>query len=1340
MSSVFSHQLSLRTAQQSAPDALMMAQIAAALLEQDTVIDCVVRCLSTAATPGQETSQFVVYIVLSVAFNQTQWQSRLQDMFGVTQAANITLVPITSIPLTADGDVDEAVLSKLPMLDTELAQSWSRQLTLQPEIRQAATTIEERQFSLGHLHLTDLLPVKQRQLTLETSVEVPTASQSKLVMAEPSQALAISCGEPLQSADALPTNLAQALRRTAQRFPTQGITYIQTDGTDVVQPYAELLAEAERILAGLQQLQLEPQAKLIFQFDNNQDYIPAFWACMLGGFVPVPIAIAPVYEPDNAVVQKLCNAWEHLEKPIVLTNESVARGLRSLVDQLALEDFTLQTIEALQPGEAILQDDAGYTTQPNDLAVLLLTSGSTGAPKGVMLTHHNILSNVAASAQVNQFTDQDISLNWLRLDHVGSLVRCCIRDVYVGSQQIHAPAERVLENPLKLLDWIERYRVTFAWAPNFALGLINNRAQEIQQRQWDLTSLRSMLSVAEAIVPKTAQRFAELLAPHGFIPEMMHSAWGMSETCAAVTFSHRYLLNLASPDTTSVEVGAPTAGFQMRIVDSQDQVLSEKTVGRLQIKGPMVLSGYYQNPALNHSAWTEDGWFKTGDLGYFRQGRLTVTGREKDVIIINGLNHYSHEIEAIVETVDGVAVSYTAAVGIRQPKQDTDLLLIFFSPSESQSDLAALLRTVRRQIIRSIGISPTHLIPVDKSVIPKTSIGKLQRLQLKQQFESGEFDQQVKQIDLLLENENTIPHWFYEKVWHPKAAVVLAPQPFTDTTLIFLDTLGLGETLKETLISSSQACVTVTPGTEFAQLSDHDYQLEAGNPDHYRQLLEALADRAIITQIIHLWHYSEATTLDTIDALMAAQDAGLYSLLGLVKALAAVRTSTDPTVRLQVVASQGQVTTVGESVAYEKSPVRGMIKAFSKEMAWLDCRYLDLPIATIEENVTHVLRELKVLQLEREVAIRQGRRLVPVLKQVDFSEVQPRGIPFKDRGIYLLSDILDSNLGGIGVEIAKYLLQQYQARLILVEHSPLPARSTWPTYLDQSSEMAARIRALMSLEALGVVCYEVVDIRDLARLSVLIGQVEHHWQHDLDGVIHLAGGGTERALWQETKASLSDMLRLKMIGAWVLHQLTKEKSDCLFIHLGSVMDFWGEVTEGSYAVANSFLESFSHYQCIETSLQSYYFGSSPWSQVGLEQGYQGDDTGLAQGQIAMSGVQGIQSLLTGLNYARQPLLFGLDGRHRNVQQYTIAASQPTQQLRAYVTLEDWGSLAELQRLTVVDRIGTPSECELIEVSLTSGEVDFEKLNHLFGPAKPTTVAPRNPIECQLAEIWQTILE
>ncbi|MEM9908865.1 MAG: KR domain-containing protein, partial [Cyanobacteria bacterium P01_D01_bin.44] len=625
--------------------------------------------------------------------------------------------------------------------------------------------------------------------------------------------------------------------------------------------------------------------------------------------------------------------------------------------------------------------------------------------------------------------------------------------------------------------------------------------------------------------------------------------------------------------------------------------------------------------------------------------------------------------------------------------------------------------------------------------IPKTSIGKLQRLKLKQQFETGRFEQQVKQIDLLLENENTIPNWFYEKMWHPKASVVSAAQPTSGTTLIFVDALGLGEAFKKKWRSANGSakcdCVMVTPGLEFAQLSDHSYQLDHCNPDHYRQLLEALTD-CVITQIVHLWHYSEATTIDQIDALEVAQDVGLYSLLWLVQALAAVRTSADPTVRLQVVASQSQATKEGESIAYEKSPVLGVIKTLPKEIPWLDCRHLDLPIASLEENAVHILRELRVLQTECEVAIRGGQRLIPKLDLVNLTDAQPQGIPFKQGGVYLLS----GGLGGVGVEIARYLLQHYQARLILVGRSLLPERAAWATHLEQSDAMAVRIRALMSLEALGEVRYEAVDICDGIALSALITQAEHHWQRELDGVIHLAGVAPERALLKETKKSLAATLRPKIIGAWVLHQLVKEKADCLFIHFSSVLSFFGGATVGGYAAANSFLDSFGHYQRSETPVQSYCFGSSTWAQVGVNQGYEGADIRRAQGQIAMSITQGMQSLLTGLNYGQQRLIFGLDGSKRNVQRYEIATTQLTQQLRAYVTLQDQASLDDRQPPTVVDQFGTLSECKLTAVSSlplkVSGEVDFDQLATLSSGAG--FVAPRTPMEHRLAEIWQSILE
>lgn len=1323
-------------------------QLATALLRQDSVLDCVVRLRQSKDLSQQ---YLVVYVVLLGSFNEQRLKSYLWPELQEQSIPDVQIIPITHVPLLDNGEIDDAALAQLSVLDAGLSKRWQQYWQSHPDVDQVAVTVEPNAVPLSRLHLSEVLPETQltRKSSVEQSMTLTAASNSmSSETSEQSQRLSIARGEELSLEQPLPLNLAQALQRTAQTLPTQGITYIRMDGTEQVQTYPELLSQAKHILSGLQQLGIKPQEKIIFQFDNNQDYIPAFWACMLGGFVPVPISIAPVYEPGNAVVQKLCNTWEQLEKPLIFTNEQVGQQLKKLVAELNLTALRLQTLESLAVSATVPQGANGslaYESQPDDLAVLLFTSGSTGKPKGVCLTHYNILSNVAASAQVNQFTNQDISLNWLRLDHVGSLVRCSIRDIYVGSHQVHAPAELVLEQPLKLLDWIEQYQVTFAWAPNFALGLINDHADEIQRRKWDLSSLRSMLSVAEAIVPRTAQRFTELLTPFGLTPEKMHAAWGMSETCAAVTFSHRYLLALA-PDATAVEVGAPTAGFQMRVVDTQDQPLPENATGRLQIQGPMVLSGYYEDDVLNQTAFTHDGWFKTGDLGYLSNGRLTVTGREKDVIIINGLNHYSHEIEAVVEAVEGVEVSYTVACGIRRPGQNTDLLLVFFNSAESHADLGSLLRRIRSHVVRSLGISPTYLIPVEKAEVPKTSIGKLQRLKLKQQFEAGQFDQRIKQADILLENENTIPDWFYEKVWVAKAANLLCPLTKIGLTLIFVDRLGLGEALKDQLAnrdasSVSSEYVLVETGTEFRQLTAERYSLNPHHAYHYEQLLAALSQRnQPITQIIHCWQYDKLSFVDSLETLTAAQDLGLYSVLWLIQALASQSQHGDRTIRLQIVASHAQATDGKESVAYAKSPLLGLIKTVSKEIPWLDCRHLDLAVASAEENAAYVLNELQVLQQDQEVAVRDGYRRVPRLKPVRFSDEQCQDIPIQPEGFYVIS----GGLGGVAVEIAQYLMRHYRTRLLLLGRSPLPERSEWLTRVNAEDRTAERIQNLMKLEAIDSdrIHYEAVDICDFSRLLAVVEQLETQWQVSLNGIFHLAGTAPERLLLEESQALLADTLRPKMQGTWSLHQLAMRRNNCLFVSLSSVLSVFGGSMVGGYAVANSFLESFSQYQRCETGLQSYCFGSSTWSQIGVNKGYQGADARRAQGQMAMSVQQGLDSLLIGLGYRKQQLIFGLDGTKRPVQCLKETPVAPTHHFRAYGTLA--GTTVHLQPAAMVDnRFDTSSQCEftaLPELPLTAaGELDREGLSKLLALDNLGRVAPRNAVEQELVEIWQTVL-
>ncbi|PSB08434.1 polyketide synthase, partial [Pleurocapsa sp. CCALA 161] len=558
-----------------------------------------------------------------------------------------------------------------------------------------------------------------------------------------SQKLSIIEGKALQQVPNAPKCLLEILQRAA--LTNKELVYVQPSGEEKTQSYQDLLLEAQQILAGLRKLGLNLGDKVILQINHAQDFIPAFWGCILGGFVPVPISIAPTYTQQNNTVQKLHNAWQMLEQPVILTNIELAAQICSLSKLLHLDNWQVETVEGLKDNQPDLQI---HQSQPDDLAVLLLTSGSTGMPKGVMLSHRNLLSMSRGTVQMNGFDSSSVTLNWMPLDHVGAISFLGIMAVDLGCQQIHVPTNLILKNPLRWLDLIERHRATISWAPNFAFSLINERLREIQQSNWDLSSMVFLVNAGEQIVAKTARKFLKLLGQHGLASTAIHPAFGMSETCSGITWSDGFSLETISDDTSFVELGQPIPGASLRIVDENNQILTKGLIGKLQFKGASVTSGYYQNPEYNRKSFTEGGWFETGDLGYLDDdGRLVITGRNKDNIIINGINYYSHEIESVIEEIEEIDISYTAACAVKKTDSQGDQLAIFLSTSITEQDsLQQLLKQVRKTVVSKVGINPRYIIPVSKENIPKTAIGKIQRSQLSKRFEAGEFDSIIASI------------------------------------------------------------------------------------------------------------------------------------------------------------------------------------------------------------------------------------------------------------------------------------------------------------------------------------------------------------------------------------------------------------------------------------------------------------------------------------------------------------------------------------------------------------------------------------------------------------------
>ncbi|MGA9379089.1 MAG: SDR family NAD(P)-dependent oxidoreductase, partial [Phormidium sp.] len=1294
-------------------------EIAQAIQSSAIIEDCLILERQT----EELQQELVAYVVPTGLFTRELLLSHIEKTLpkeGIPKA----IVPISTLPLTATGEIDQTILNQLEIADNELVEKWTEQIQTLPEIEQVAVVITEQTKPQESLRLSDILPNWKNVTTQEN--QTPIISRFDHTT---SNQLAISHGGELNREKNAPTILSQALEKTAHQWPQKQLIYINSDSSETIQTYQELLLDAQKILAGLRKLGVKPQDKIIFQIEGSQNFIPAFWGCILGGFIPVPISIAPTYEQVNSAVSKLHKAWEMLKQPLILTSAKLAPNIRELPTLLNIEEkFQIETVENLRQNQP---DSNIHQGKPEDLALLLLTSGSTGTPKAVMLNHRNLLSMTAGKAQMNNLSSQDIILNWMPLEHVGAIVSLGLLAVDLGCQQIHTPTEYILQNPIRWLELIQRHKASVTWTPNFAFALVNDRAEEINQRSWDLSSLRCLVNGGEQIVPKTLRRFLNLLQPFGFPANAIRPAFGMSETSSGITFlSEGFTLENSSDEMSFVALGLPIPGASTRITDENNQVVPEGVIGKFQIQGNSVTSGYYENPEKNQEAFTKDGWFNTGDLGYIKSGKIILTGRDKDDIIINGINYYSHEIESVVEEIEGIQVSYTAACAVRITGNNADQLAIFFNTSiTDQTQLKDLLKKIRGAVVKNVGINPNYIIPVPKSAIPKTDIGKIQRAQLTKHFAAGEFDSIIQQLGINLENPNSLPDWFYRRTWRPKQPTNFITTTNPNNILIFLDDLGLGKFLAAKLEKQGHSYVGIEPGIEFEEIDSYHYRINPNNPEHYQKLLSELtAKNWQINQILHLWTYdNNPQEITSIESLEQSQICGVHSLIHLTKALAKTQ-KTEANIQLLVASSYSQFISENDQIAYQKSPTIGLLKVIEQEIPNLKIRHVDLSIEETAVNADRLIQEMQVFSKETEVAYRQGTRLIPRLEKVEFSpENQPK-ITFKAGGMYLIS----GGLGGIGVEIAKYLLKTYQTKLLLIGRTPIT---------NATSQKNAAYQELENLG--GEIRYEAVDVCDLPRLQQIIVQTKTTWNCQLDGILHLAGNYQQRSLTEENPQTWSTALKAKVNGTWVLNQLLKENPQAIFINFSSLSSFLGGATVGAFVAANQFLESFTHYQRTKLSLKSYCFSWSLWQGIGISQDTQTGKIAQTKGYSPITPQQGLHSLLIGLHHNQTHLLIGLDGNNRHIRKY-IESTYPLDKLTGYFTTSSNTSLKNTTDWVIKDHFGTPTTCHLVQLQqmplTTTGIIDRQKLiKGEISQEKNQPAPPLNEIETQIAKIWQEIL-
>lgn len=615
------------------------------------------------------------------------------------------------------------------------------------------------------------------------------------------------------------TGIAALLLQAANQHGASGILLASSERTEDAEliSYPALLQEAQCILGGLRSRTGVPGAKIALLVERPKDFIPAFWACVLGGYVPCPLA--PIRSDPERWVRQVAHVNTLLETPLFVSTGALLSDLPDTVLTASLDD--------LRTGRP---DTRVHQPALSDCAILMLTSGSTGNSKAVELTHDNLLASMAGRAERQRLSHADVTFNWIAFDHVAALLESHMIALYVGATQLHAEPATILAHPLQFLRLIHRHRVTLAFAPNFLLGQINFAVQAASidgsnggALALDLSCLRRIVTGGEANVVETGRRFLDLLGPYGLHRGALWPAFGMTETCAASVYSHEF--PVCDEQHEFAAVGMPIRGMELRIVDEQEQPVPAGDAGELQVHGAVIFNRYHNNEEATCAAFTADGWFRTGDVGRIENGRLRLIARNKDSIIVSGVNYYSQELETRLEQLEGIEQSFVAAFPIRPEGADTEQLVVTFATSfdaEDEESIHQLVVAIRNTTIMLWGFRPALILPLPKDAFPKTSLGKIQRSLMRKRLEAGELDAHIRQVAELTirqvgphaepdnPQESAVAKIFAD-ILHTDVLSVSATASFFDLGGTSIDILRLARALQHLGVSGAVAAVLQNP-------------------------------------------------------------------------------------------------------------------------------------------------------------------------------------------------------------------------------------------------------------------------------------------------------------------------------------------------------------------------------------------------------------------------------------------------------------------------------------------------------------------------------------------------
>lgn len=559
--------------------------------------------------------------------------------------------------------------------------------------------------------------------------------------------------------------LAEALDNSCEN-EEHFVTFINGESDEVRLSYKSLRQKALEYLAGLQKLGLCEGDEVVIQLDDNESFLCVFWACILGKLIPVPVAVGNSDEHRL----KLFKIWDILNKPFLISGGGTLEKLRTFSKAHGL-DGAMREIEAWSASFAEIDSGTAgraLEAKPEDIAFIQFSSGSTGDPKGVVMTHENLATNMKAMLGGIGCSDGDSTLSWMPLTHDMGLIGFHLAVLAGNIDQFLMPTSLFIRRPTLWMQKAAEHGVTILSSPNFGLKYFTTYHKPEALKGLDLSGVRLIFNGAEPINADGCREFLDGMEKYKFGGKALFNVYGMAEAGLAVSFPpvgeglvaydlDRGSLKVgdrvrpASGDRGAalVDLGSAVEGCAVRICGRDGEILGGDTVGLIEIKGKNVTSGYYNDEEETRRVMTDDGWLKTGDVGFLRNGRLVVTGREKDIIFLSGQNFYPHDLENAISGLEGAQLGRAAACGVYSGKTGTEEVVVFVRYKKEPASFLPLASQIRRLIGEKFGIEVAGVVPVPE--IPKTTSGKLRRYKLGEDYVDGKFAEVLAELDKLAE-------------------------------------------------------------------------------------------------------------------------------------------------------------------------------------------------------------------------------------------------------------------------------------------------------------------------------------------------------------------------------------------------------------------------------------------------------------------------------------------------------------------------------------------------------------------------------------------------------------